>query len=60
MSNEQVNTAKIGLFTQEIYFDALLYMENDFNLYDDGSDIMVFGQQTFSSNDPTVSNVEPL
>ena len=59
MLNDQVNTAEVDMFTQEIYFDTLLDMDNEFDVYNGGSDIMIFGQQTFSTNDPTVSYVEP-
>ena len=44
MSNELVNTAEVDVFTQEIYLDALHDIDNAFDLYGDGSDIMAFGQ----------------
>ena len=58
LSNDQVGTAKVDVFTQEIYFDALSAIDNEFDIYNDGSDIITFGQQTFSTHDPTVAYVE--
>ena len=59
LSNEQVGTAKVDVFTQEIYFDALSTIDNEFDIYNDGLNIVTFGQQTFSTHDPTVTYVAP-
>ena len=56
---KQVNTAEVDVFTQDLYFDTLQEINNEYDVYDDGFNIMTFGQQTFSTNDPTVSYNDP-
>ena len=59
MLNKQVNTVEINVFTQEFYFDTLQEINKEYDVYDDGSNIITFGLHTFSMNDLTVSYVDP-
>ena len=59
LSDNQVGTAEVDVFTQAIYFDALSTINNDFDIYNDGLDIVTFGQQSFSTQDPTTTYVAP-
>ena len=55
LSVNQVGTAEVDVFTQDLYFDALSTINNDLDVYGDGSDIITFGQQTFSTQDSTTA-----
>ena len=59
MSTEQVKTAEVDVFTKKLYVDILQQINSEYNVYDDGSDIMTFGQQSFSTNNPTMSYDDP-
>ena len=58
VSNEQVNTAEVDVFTQDIYFDSLQNWDTHINT-SDGSDILTFGQHTFSTDNPSVYFDQP-
>lgn len=57
MSPKYVNTVEIDVFTYDIYFDTLQEVGDKYYIYDDGLGIMMFGQQAFSTSDPTTSYV---